>query len=113
MPLFVEENPRNEDLEQHFAKVLRDDADTKALLASIADNPDWRVFDGIFNGSPVAVAVLEKDTDHWMLRRLVVHPATRGRGVGSEMLRQLSTRVEGLHFPDAALGLARHAGIDV
>ena len=112
MPLLVEENPRQDDLEPRFSRVLRDDPDTLALLGSIGDGPQWRVFEGIFNGSPVALALLERDTDHWMLRRLVVHPATRGRGVGTELLRQLSRRVDELHLPDSLIGLARRAGID-
>ena len=112
MPLLVEEHAREGELEGHFSRVLRDEPDTRALLAGIGQGPDWRVFEGIFNGSPVALALLERDSDHWMLRRLVVHPATRGRGVGAEMLRQLSRQVEELHLPDSLLGLARKAGID-
>lgn len=112
MPLLVEENSNAEGRDSHFARVLRDEADTRALLASIGDDSAWRVFEGIFNGSPVALALIERDADHWMLRRLVVHPATRGRGVGSEMLRQLARQVEGLHMPDSLLPLARKAGID-
>ena len=38
-----------------------------------------------FNGAPVAVALLDGDTLAWM----VVHPATRGRGVGRDFLRLL------------------------
>ena len=112
MPLLVQENTHREDLESHFSRVLRDQPDTLALLASLGDGPQWRVFEGIFNGSPVALALLEQDADHWMLRRLVVHPATRRRGVGTELLRQLARQVASLHLPDSVLGLARRAGID-
>lgn len=112
MPVFVEERANDAHNASHFERVLGDAPDSHALLVAAQGDSAYRVFETIFNGKPVAMALLEQDEDHWQLRRLVVHPATRGRGVGSETLRQLTAQVATLHLPAELLALARKAGID-
>ena len=112
MPMFVEERTNDGQNASHFERVLSDQPDSHALLVAAEGDSAFRVFETIFNGKPVALALLEQSEDHWQLRRLVVHPATRGRGVGCETLRQLTTQVDHLHLPADLLALARKAGID-
>lgn len=82
MPISVEFHPSRPELAQTFAKVLRDDPDYAAdLELALGDGRD--IVEAHFNGQPVGIAVLHGDNLEWM----VVHPATRGRGVGRDFLR--------------------------
>ena len=74
MPISLEFHSPDAELAQRFSKVLRDDPDYAAELGQALDA-----------GRPVAVALLDGDALAWM----VVHPATRGRGVGRDFLRLL------------------------
>lgn len=88
MPLIVSEIAVTEATSADFANVLKADPEIANALAGAADNAEGRLFQGIFNARPVALLRVLADGDGWRLAEIVVHPATRGRGVGSEMLRQ-------------------------
>ena len=84
MPISLEFHSPDAELAQRFSKVLRDDPDYAAELGQALD-AGRPVAAAHFNGAPVAVALLDGNTLAWM----VVHPATRGRGVGRDFLRLL------------------------
>ncbi|MEE4250555.1 MAG: acetyl-CoA sensor PanZ family protein [Alcanivoracaceae bacterium] len=88
MPLIVSEIAIAEAGSAEFANVLKADSGIAAALAGAAEQGDGRLFLGIFNARPVALARVIAADDGWRLCEIVVHPATRGRGVGKEMLRQ-------------------------
>lgn len=92
MPISVEFHPTRPELARTFAKVLRDDPDYAADLERIlGEGPvdGKRIAAAHFNGQPVGVAVLQGDNLAWM----VVHPATRGRGVGRDFLRHIEQKL--------------------
>lgn len=88
MPLIVSEIVVTEAASADFANVLKADPEIAEALAAAADKAEGRLFQGIFNARPVALLRVLPDGDGWRLVEIVVHPATRGRGVGKEMLRQ-------------------------
>jgi ribosomal protein S18 acetylase RimI-like enzyme len=90
MPLIVNEIAITEGNSSSFSNLLKADSKLAADLASAAKSAEGRLFQGIFNARPVALARVVASDDGWQLCELVVHPATRGRGVGKEMLRQTS-----------------------
>lgn len=88
MPISVEFHPPHPELAETFTQVLRDQPDYAAALAlALQENHD--IAAAHFNGKPVAVAVLRGDQLAWM----VVHPATRGRGVGRDFLGLMEKRL--------------------
>lgn len=88
MPISVELHPSRPELAQTFAQVLRDQPDYAAdLELALQEQP--RIAAAHFNGNPVAVAVLHGDQLAW----IVVHPATRGRGVGRDFLALLEKKL--------------------
>lgn len=98
MPITVEFHPARPELAQTFAQVLRDDPHhalelqrTLQLGASRAGADGSRIAAAHFNGRPVAVAVLHGEELAWM----VVHPATRGRGVGRDFLHGIEKKLGG------------------
>ena len=84
MPISLEFHSPDAELAQRFSRVLRDDPDYAAEPGQALD-AGRPVAAAHFNGAPVAVALLDGDALAWM----VVHPATRGRGVGRDFLRLL------------------------
>ncbi|MCC1495808.1 acetyl-CoA sensor PanZ family protein [Alcanivorax sp. 1008] len=88
MPLIVSEIAITEASSADFANVLKADSELAKALASAAEQGEGRLFQGIFNARPVSLARVIAAGDGWKLSQIVVHPATRGRGVGKEMLRQ-------------------------
>lgn len=88
MPISVEFHPSRPELAQTFAKVLRDDPDYATdLVRALGDSRE--IAEAHFNGQPVGIAVLHGATLDWM----VVHPATRGRGVGRDFLRLIEAQL--------------------
>ena len=90
MPLIVNEIPISEGDSSSFANLLKADSELATALANAAKSAEGRLFQGIFNARPIALARVVANDDGWQLCEIVVHPATRGRGVGKEMLRQTS-----------------------
>lgn len=90
MPLIVNEIAITEGNSSSFSNLLKADSKLAADLASAAKSAEGRLFQGVFNARPVALARVVASDDGWQLCEIVVHPATRGRGVGKEMLRQTS-----------------------
>ncbi len=88
MPLIVSEIAVTEAASAAFANVLKADPEIASALADAAGKAEGRLFQGIFNAKPVALLRVLPEADGWRLAEIVVHPATRGRGVGKEMLRQ-------------------------
>jgi len=92
----VEFHPSHPELTQTFAKILRDDPDYAARLSQTIEEGaagDGRIAAAHFNGQPIGVAVLHGSALDW----LVIHPATRGRGVARDFIqlieKQLGTAV--------------------
>lgn len=83
MPLIIQPHALNADSQQYFARVL---SDQPQLLASLADGQQRLLIEAIFNGQPVALLLAEPANTGCTATALVVHPATRGRGVGTELL---------------------------
>ena len=88
MPLIVNEIAITEAGSADFANVVKADNEIAKALADAAEQGEGRLFQGIFNARPVALARVVAVAEGWRLCEIVVHPATRGRGVGKEMLRQ-------------------------
>ncbi|PKM23259.1 MAG: hypothetical protein CVV10_00105 [Gammaproteobacteria bacterium HGW-Gammaproteobacteria-14] len=93
MPLIVSEIPLSEASAETFSNVLKANPDLARAFAKAAESGDGRLFQGIFNAKPVALLRVISDPliageSAWRLSELVVHPATRKRGVGKEMVRQ-------------------------
>jgi GNAT superfamily N-acetyltransferase len=84
MPLIIQEHRICPDSQQRFARVLSDQPDVANHLASASD--DLLLVEAIFNGQPVALLVAKRQGEGCWVKALVVHPATRGRGVGRELL---------------------------
>lgn len=85
MPISVQAHPLSPEECQTFDQVLRDDPEYQQKLQDALDSGDRRLFVAHFNGKRVAIALIEKNQPQldWM----VVHPATRGRGVGKDFVR--------------------------
>jgi GNAT superfamily N-acetyltransferase len=86
MPLIIQEHPLAAASQTYFARVLSDQPGTAARLTGNTDN--LLLVEAIFNGQPVALLLAERQSEGCKAVALVVHPATRGRGVGSELLRK-------------------------
>lgn len=84
MPLIIEQHPLSRDSSQRFARVLSDQPEVAAALAEASAGT--LLIEGIFNGQPVAILLAEVRPEGCTACALVVHPATRGRGVGTELL---------------------------
>lgn len=85
MPLIIQQHLVSRDSAQRFARVLSDQPQTSAHLTQAGD--DTLLIEAIFNGQPVAILLASRQGTGCRAEALVVHPATRGRGVGSELLR--------------------------
>lgn len=85
MPISAEAHPLTQEQCQTFEQVLRDDPEYREKLAESLAAGDRRLFAAHFNGARVAVALVAADQPQ--LDWLVVHPATRGRGVGKDFVR--------------------------
>ena len=109
MPLIAREHQCTADSPDYFSRVLRDHPEISARLAQCA--PGMRVLEGHFNGSPLALMLIEEASEGPVVSALVVHPASRNRGVGSTLLREASARLPGLSWPDELAALARKAGL--
>lgn len=110
MPLELSERPLSEDQRDYLAKVLKEDEAAQAALAAAHDAGDYRLLVGVFNARPVAMLLLRRKADCWAVQQLVVHPATRGRGVATELLR-LAGRAVNLSWPPVLNALAHKAGL--
>lgn len=111
MPLMLEEHALDTDPGDVLDRVLRDDPDAARALAA-ARPGTHRLYLGIFNARPVAMLLLRREGDAFTVEWIVVHPATRGRGVATELLRLAGVRTPTLRCPQALAALARRAGLD-
>ena len=111
MPVFVEQRPMNADQLAHFSRVLRDDPDQRDQLARAIEAGNGDLFAGVFNGAPVALVRVGEQPPQVL--QLVVHPATRQRGVATEVLRLLARQRPGLRLPPALATLAVRSGLEV
>lgn len=109
MPLLLEERPLDHDAPAYFSQVLRDTPDAARALAA-ARPESQRLVAGVFNGRPVAMLILRENGDLLEIEQLVVHPATRNRGVATELLR-LAARRWSLRWPAELASLAAKAGL--
>ena len=113
MPLEVRAHELCADSPTHFAQVLRADTEAAAELQQLAGGATsgWCALEGVFNGRPVALALAQAEQEGWRLHCLVVHPATRNRGVGGEILQAAASRLAPLRIPDSLADLARKTGV--
>lgn len=112
MPIQVSEHTLTAKSTDYFARVLRNDASAREALEHALAAPGHRAFQAVFNGSPVALLLLREEDDGCRPVTLVVHPATRGRGVGSEFARQAAGRLgDSLALPEDCRDFAARAGL--
>lgn len=110
MPLEIRSFPLDSAHLDELAGVLRQDKAIAADLASLPGSPRHQLWVGIFNARPVSLLLLEQRDTDWWASQLVVHPATRGRGVAAETLR-LAARQQPFRCPPALATLAQRAGL--
>lgn len=86
MPLIIQEHTLDHTSKNYFARVL---SDQPTLLNSLGEPSDEQIaIEAIFNGQPVALLLAERAVPGCKGTALVVHPATRGRLVGRELLQK-------------------------
>jgi ribosomal protein S18 acetylase RimI-like enzyme len=102
MSLEIKQSPLTPRTLEHFNQVLRDRPDEYHRLTRAVDETGTRLFQAIFNGRSVGLLLLRDTETQPVVDTVVVHPATRGRGVGRSLLEQAS-RVLGTEprMPDA------------
>lgn len=112
MPIQVSEHPLTAKSPDYFAQVLREDPEAREALQFAVERQGVSALQAVFNGRPVALLLLrQQDGRHWP-ETLVVHPATRRRGVGTEFARQASRRLgESLAIPEQCREFAARAGL--
>ncbi|MCG8392607.1 MAG: PanM family protein [Pseudomonadales bacterium] len=99
MPISAESHPLSPEQAATFDQVLRDDPQYREKLDTAVATGGKRLFAAHFNGKRVAIALIEETQPR--LDWVVVHPATRGRGVGRDFLRLIGQRLgETLILPD-------------
>ncbi|MDX1804262.1 MAG: acetyl-CoA sensor PanZ family protein [Alcanivorax sp.] len=99
MPISAQPSPLQTDQCRQFDKVLRDDPDYHRALTEAAASGSGQLFAAHFNGQPVAVALLAAGAPQ--LQWMVVHPATRRRGVGRDFLQLIEKQLgQTLTLPD-------------
>lgn len=86
MPLIVQSHAVSEQTPSYFARVVADQPQAQQTLATTDDNV--LLVEAIFNGQPVALLLAHKQANGCCVDLLIVHPATRGRGVGRELARK-------------------------
>jgi GNAT superfamily N-acetyltransferase len=110
MPLEIRSFPLDQAHLDELAGVLRQDETVAGTLAALPGSPCHQLWVGIFNARPVSLLLLEQRDADWWACQLVVHPATRGRGVAAETLR-LTARQQPFRCPPALATLASRAGL--
>lgn len=86
MPLIVRTHEADEQTSTYFARVLSDQPAVKRQLESVDEQR--LLVEAVFNGQPVALLLASRQPQGCRVEALVVHPATRGRGVGKELARK-------------------------
>lgn len=108
MPLEIETRPLDSGQLDALSAVLRDMPEARHSLEAAIGQPESRLWVGIFNARPVSLALVIDGH----LALLVVHPATRGRGVGADTLR-LAGQQQSFTCPAGLARLAAKAGLKV
>lgn len=99
MPISAESHPLSPEQAATFDQVLRDDPVYREKLDTAVAAGNKRLFAAHFNGKRVAIALIEENQP--VLDWMVVHPATRGRGVGKDFLRLIGQQLaQRLTLPD-------------
>tara|TARA_B100000676_G_C17339277_1_gene465298 strand:- start:58 stop:375 length:318 start_codon:yes stop_codon:yes gene_type:complete len=91
MPISAEAHPLSQEQAATFDQVLRDDPQYREKLDNAVVTGGKRLFAAHFNGKRVAIALIEENQP--VLDWMVVHPATRGRGVGKDFLRLIGQQL--------------------
>lgn len=113
MPLEITQFPLDSDHIDQLTSVLRENNDVLSALTQACERPDSariQLWIGIFNAKPVSLALLEPEGAQWQVTQLVVHPATRNRGVGAETLRLVALQ-QPFQTPTSLHILAQRAGL--
>lgn len=111
MPIQVSEHTLTSESRTYFSRVLRDDAEARKALEQALSRPDFFAFEAVFNGRPVALLLLQRQREGSYPVTLVVHPATRGRGVGTEFAGQVAHYLPKLRMPPECRAFAARAGL--
>lgn len=110
MPLEIRQFSLDKPYLDQLGAVLKQDSDVQTTLEGPLIAEETQLWVGIFNARPVSVALLQRQGSDWTVTQLVVHPATRGRGVAAETLR-LAAKHQSFSWPDALNTLAERAGL--
>ena len=113
MPLEITQFPLDSDHIDQLTSVLRENNDVLTALTQLCEPLDSalaQLWVGIFNAKPVSLALLEQENAQWRVTKLVVHPATRNRGVGAETLRLIALQ-QPFQTPTSLQILAQRAGL--
>lgn len=113
MPLEITQFPLDNGHIDQLTSVLRDNNDVLTALTQVCETSVagfTQLWVGIFNAKPVSLALLEQENAQWRITQLVVHPATRNRGVGTETLRLIALR-QPFQTPTSLQILAQRAGL--
>ena len=86
MPLEIQQSPLAPSTLERFKQVLRDRPDDHRRLSEAVDETETRLFHAIFNGRSIGLLLLREVHAHPVVDTVVVHPATRGRGVGRALV---------------------------
>ena len=86
MSLEIKQSPLTPRTLNNFNQVLRENPRERERLLEAVDTDGTRLFEAIFNGRSLGVLLLGDSESQPRVESLVVHPATRGRGVGRALL---------------------------
>lgn len=104
MPLICKEHIVTDRSQEYFSQVLREQPELASKLQQWPGQ--WRSFEGIFNGKPLAFLAIAPTNTGWEVKALAVHPASRHRGVGSTLLQHVAKEIPTLAWPNSLQALA-------
>ena len=110
MPLEIRQFSLDKPYLNELDAVLKQDPAIRTALEAPLVADETQLWVGIFNARPVSMALLQRHGSTWQVAQLVVHPATRGRGVATETLR-LAAKHQAFSWPEALNTLAERAGL--
>ena len=87
MPVVVYEQSLSAETPVYFAKVTKEDPQIATALQQACSSPDqFLLYEAHFNGQPVGFSLINRNQHQ--LETIIIHPATRQRGVGKVLLEE-------------------------